>query len=76
MPSVSISHQHSTEPNATVTIPVGHTKYGYYYCQVQSNGSTLVTGFIVIEVKCELINLYAFLIGTNYFDHEYQQSFP
>ena len=75
MPNVSISHQHSTKPNATITIPVGHTKYGYYYCQVQSNGSTLVTGFTVIEVKCELINLYV-LIGTDYLIHnEYQQSF-
>ena len=50
---VSIIHHHSTDSNASITIPVGHTKYGYYYCQLQKNGSTLATGFTVIEVKCE-----------------------
>ena len=53
VPGVSIAHQHSTDFNATITIPVGHTKYGYYYCWIQKNGSTLATGFTVIEVKCK-----------------------
>ena len=51
VPGVSIIHQRSTDPNATITIPTGHTKYGYYYCQLQKNGSTLATGFTVLEVK-------------------------
>ena len=55
MPGVSITHQQSTDPNATITIPVGHTKYGYYYCQIQNRGSTLATGFTVIEIKCKQI---------------------
>ena len=54
VPGVSITHEHSSNSNATITIPVGHTKYGYYYCQIQNNGSKLATGFTVIEVKREL----------------------
>ena len=53
VPGVSVTHQRSTDPNATITIPVGHTKYGYYYCQLHKNSSTLATGFTVIEVKRE-----------------------
>ena len=56
VPGVSITHQHSTDPNATITIPVGHTKHGCYYCQLQKNGSTLATGFTVIEVKCKKLH--------------------
>ena len=51
VPGVSIAQQHSSNPNATITILAGHTKYGYYYCQIQQNGSTLATGFAVLEVK-------------------------
>lgn len=51
VPGVTIIHHRSTDPNATITIHVGHTKYGYYYCQIQSSGSTLATGFIVIEIE-------------------------
>ena len=51
VPGVNITQQHSSNPNATVTILAGHTKYGYYYCQIQKNGSTLATGFTVVEVK-------------------------
>ena len=55
VPGVTITQQQSTNPNATITIPGGHTKYGYYYCQIQNNDSILATGFTVIEVKCKQI---------------------
>ena len=50
---VSITHRSNTDPNATVTIHAGHTKYGYYYCQIKRNDSTLASGFTVMEVKCK-----------------------
>ena len=53
VPGVTITHLSSTFPNASITIHAGHTKYGYYYCQIQSSGTTLATGYIVIEVKCK-----------------------
>ena len=54
VPGVTITHRLRTDPNATITIHAGHTKYGYYCCQIQDRGSTLGTGFTAIEVKREL----------------------
>ena len=51
VPGVSITHEDTSTPNVTVTIPAGHTKYGYYYCVVQSNNSTLASGFVVLEIQ-------------------------
>ena len=51
VPGASITQQSSSNPNATITILTGHTKYGYYYCEVQKNASTLANGFTVVEVK-------------------------
>ena len=51
VPGVSITQEDYSTPNITITIPAGHTKYGYYYCVAQSNGSTLANGFTVLEIQ-------------------------
>ena len=51
MSGVTLSQPISTYPNVTMTVPIGHTQQGNYYCIVKYNGVMLGRGHTQISVK-------------------------